>query len=84
MNNIFLDLLDICAVVYLNNILIYLDNMFQHKDHIKEVLHQLQKARLYTKIEKCEFYSNSIEYLGYILFPSKLSMSSDKIKMIQN
>ena len=36
------------------------------------------------KVEKCEFYSDSVKYLGYILFPSKLSISSNKIKMIQN
>ena len=37
-NNIFSDLLDVCIVVYLNDILIYLDNIFQYKDHIKTVL----------------------------------------------
>jgi len=35
------------------------------------------------KAEKCEFYSNSIEYLEYILFFSGLTMLSDKIKTIQ-
>jgi len=30
MNNIFSDLLDICVVIYLNNILIYLNNMSKH------------------------------------------------------
>jgi len=37
-NEIFSDLLDICIVIYLNNILIYSDNLEEHKDHIKEVL----------------------------------------------
>jgi len=81
-NNIFSDLLDVCIVVYLNDILIYLDNIFQYKDHIKTVLCWLQKSRLYTKVEKYEFYFDSIEYLGYILFSSRLFMSSNKIKTI--
>ncbi len=38
-NNDFSNLLNICVVVYLNNILIYLDNMFQYQKHIKKVLH---------------------------------------------
>ena len=46
MNNIFSDFLNICIVVYLNNILIYSDNIFQYKDYIKEVLYQIQKTRL--------------------------------------
>ncbi|KAL7278114.1 hypothetical protein ACG7TL_008085 [Trametes sanguinea] len=37
-NDIFSDLLDVCVVVYLDDILIYSDNPEQHREHIKEVL----------------------------------------------
>lgn len=59
-------------------------NMFQYKDHVRKVLQWLWKAGLYTKAEKCKFHYNSIEYLGYILSLSRLSISSNKIKIIQN
>jgi len=71
------------VVVYLDNILIYSDNITQHWKHIKEVLKRLRKAGLYMKAEKCEFHSNSIEYLGYVLSPSGLTMSDAKVKTIQ-
>jgi len=83
MNNVFSDLLDVCIVVYLDDILIYSDNITQHWSHIKEVLKRLQKAGLYAKAEKCEFHSNSMEYLGYVLSPSGLMMSDMKVKTIQ-
>ena len=51
---------------------------------MKEVLKHLRKAGLYAKAEKCEFHSESVEYLGYILSPSGLIMSDDKIKIIQD
>jgi len=38
---------------------------------------------LYTKAEKCKFYSDSMEYLGYVLSPSGLTMSDTKVKTIQ-
>jgi len=82
MNDIFLDLLDICIVVYFNNILIYLDDMSQHQEYIKEVLYQLHKTGLYAKAEKCKFYSNFVECLEYILSLSRLTMSFNKINMI--
>jgi len=66
MNDMFSDLLNVCVMVYLDDILIYSDDITQHWSHVKEVLKQLQKAGLYTKAEKCEFYSDSIEYLGYM------------------
>jgi len=46
-------------------------------------LKRLQKAGLYTKAEKCEFHSDSMEYLGYVLSPSGLTMSNAKVKTIQ-
>ena len=58
--------------------------MSEHHWHIKEVLNYLYKAGLYTKAEKCEFHSKSVEYLKYILSPSSLTMSDDKVKIIQD
>ena len=84
MNNIFSNLLDICVVIYLDDILIYSNNMSEYYWHIKEVLKCLYKAGLYTKVEKCKFYSKSVEYLGYILSLSGLTMSDEKVKIIQD
>jgi len=55
----------------------------QHRSHIKEILKKLQKVGLYVKAEKCEFYSDSVEYLGYVLSLSGLTMSNAKVKTIQ-
>ena len=81
MNNIFSDLLDICVMIYLNNILIYTNNMSEHHRYIKKVLKHLCKAGLYAKAEKCKFHSKSVEYLGYIL---SLSSPDNKVKIIQD
>ena len=40
-NNIFSDLLDVFVVIYLDDILIYSNNMDDHKKHMKEVLRRL-------------------------------------------
>ena len=84
MNDIFSDILDVCVMIYLDDILIYSNNMSKHHQHVKEVLKGLRKTSLYTKAEKYEFHSESVEYLGYILSPSSLTMSNDKIKIIQD
>jgi len=38
MNDVFSDLLDVCIVVYLDDILIYSNDITQHWSHIKKVL----------------------------------------------
>jgi len=84
MNNIFSNLLDVCVVIYLDDILIYSNNMSEHHQHIKEVLKCFHKAGLYAKAEKYEFHSKLVEYLGYILSPSGLTIFNDKVKIIQD
>ena len=81
-NDIFSNLLDVYVMIYLDNILIYSNNMSKYYQHVKEVLKCLHKASHYAKAEKCEFHSELVEYLGYILSPSGLTMSDDKVKII--
>ena len=69
--------------MYLNNILIYSNDILQHQKHVKEVLKWLCKVGLYTKAGKYEFYLDLVEYLGYILSPDSLTMSNAKVKNIQ-
>ena len=84
MNNIFSNLLDVCVMIYLDDILIYSNNISGHHWHVRKVLKHLHKAGLYAKVEKCKFYSELVEYLEYILSPSGLIMSNDKVKIIQD
>ena len=48
MDDIFGDLLDICTIIYLDEILIYSDNETSHIGHMCEVLQRLQKHNLYA------------------------------------
>ncbi|KIO15013.1 hypothetical protein M404DRAFT_78252, partial [Pisolithus tinctorius Marx 270] len=81
-NSIFADMLDVCIVVYLDDILIYSGDESSHKQHVREVLRWLRLHGLYAKPEKCEFHSDSVEYLGYHLSLAGLTMSSEKVKAI--
>ena len=84
MNNLFSDLLDVYVMIYLNDILIYSNNMSEHHQHIKEVLKHFCKGDLYAKAEKCKFHSKSVECLRYILSPSGLTIFDNKVNIIQD
>ena len=84
MNEVFSDLIDVSVVVYLDDILIYSNNLAKHRKHVKEVLRQLWKHGLFAHANKCEFHAEQIEYLGYILSPEGLSMDQAKVKTIQD
>jgi len=83
-NSILSDMLDVCMVVYLDDILIYSKDMESHQQHVCEVLRCLHKHNHFAKPEKCEFHITFTEYLGFCLSPNGLSMSADKVKAISN
>jgi hypothetical protein len=53
--------------MYLNNILIYSNNVLKHKHYIKLVLQRLWEAGLQVNIKKTEFYVIQTKYLGFII-----------------
>src|SRR3979490_1648899 len=84
MNDVFSDLLDISVLIYLDDILVYSDNLDQHREHVRDVLQWLRKNHLYARTDKCFFHVDTVESLGYILSPNGLTMAEDKVKVIQD
>src|SRR5260221_9989332 len=82
-NKVLGNLLDVCAVGYIDDILIYSDSLETHCDRMQEVLRRLQEARLYTNPKKCKFHTDTVEYLGFILTPTGLHMDLTKVATIQ-
>src|SRR6266478_9667592 len=82
-NDILEGLLDICAIGYIDDILVYSNSLEEHKDHVQEVLRQLQDAGLYANPKKCTFHTDMVEYLGFILSPEGLCMDPVKVLTIQ-
>ena len=68
-NDIFRDLLDICLIIYLDDLLIYSKTQEEHDSH-----------GLYAKLEKCSFDCKQVEFLGYVISSKGISMDSAKVK----
>src|SRR5882724_7985798 len=84
MNDIFADMIDIIVIIYLDDILIFSDNISKHKAHVQEVLHRLQANKLFAHADKCEFHVTSCKYLRYMLSPEGLTMAPYKVQIIQD
>ena len=80
MNDTFSNMLDVCVIVYLDDILIYSDNPEPHRKHVWEVLRCLRENGLYAGANECNFCEDTVEYLGYILSPTGLAMDPVKFK----
>jgi hypothetical protein len=71
-------------MAYLDNIIIYLNSVEEHKEYIKWVLRKLYKENMPVIIEKCEFYTKKTDFIGFIIELGQISMDPKKIKTIIN
>uniref|UniRef100_A0A8C5P957 Gypsy retrotransposon integrase-like protein 1 n=1 Tax=Leptobrachium leishanense TaxID=445787 RepID=A0A8C5P957_9ANUR len=83
-NDIFHNILDQYVIVYLDDILVYSDNLQEHHIHMKEVLSRLRKNHLYAKVEKCLFETSSVSFLGFIITAGNIKMDPEKIKAMES
>jgi len=83
MNEICKDFLDVYVIMYLDNILIYSNNLENHWKYIKEVLSRLWKNGLYVSPIKYVFHQDKIKFLGFILGSNRLRIDREKIQNIQ-
>ncbi|QRW18559.1 Retrotransposable element Tf2 protein [Rhizoctonia solani] len=83
MNELFKDLLDVCVIIYLDDILIYSKDDASHTQHVHEVLRRLLENQLFCKASKCTFHVTSVEYLGIIVSDKGFSLDKLKIQAVQ-
>jgi len=83
MNKILSEYLDIFCVAYLDDILIFSQNLEDHQEHVRTILEQVKETGLTLKVSKCEFHTMEIEYLGYVISPQGLRINQEKIRTIK-
>ena len=76
--------LDDFIIVYLNNIIIYLNSKQEYKEYIKWVLKRLYKKNMPVVIKKYEFYIKKTDFIKFIIKLKQISIDLKKIKAIVN
>ena len=71
-------------ICYLDDIVIFSDNVDQHLDTIERVLSRLEDVGLKLNIEKCNFFSSEILFLGHTVSIRGVETDSDKIKAVRD
>lgn len=82
-NDVLHKYLDLFCTVYIDDILIYSDNLTEHKEHVRRILESLRKAGLQLDIEKCEFHQTEVTYLGLIISTRGIRMDPAKVAAVR-
>lgn len=83
-NTVLGELIDWICIVYLDDILIYSSDLEEHTKHVCMVLERLQKHGLYANLQKCEFRTDTVSYLGFVISPDGIHMEKDRIEAVAN
>ena len=76
MHRIFQPYLDQFVIVFIDDILIYSSSKEDHEEHLRVVLQ--------AKFSKCQFWLNSVAFLGYVISVEGVSIDPQKIEAIVN
>jgi hypothetical protein len=71
-------------MAYLNNIIIYLNSVEEHKEYIKWVLKKLHKENMPVAVKKYKFHTKKTDFVGFVIKLKQINMDLKKIKAIVN
>ena len=83
-NDTLREYLDDFAITYLDDILIYSDNLKMHRSHVHKVLRKLSERILYVKKSKSKFEAKEIEFLDYVIQFEQIEKDSKKMNAVRN
>jgi hypothetical protein len=84
-NGILAPFLGLTCFAYLDDIIIFSDDVAKHTSHVTEVLLALEKSGLHLKPSKCVWKTTTVEFLGFTAVAGKgVKMADDKIQAIRD
>jgi hypothetical protein len=84
MNSMFMTELDKFVVVFINDILVYSKSEEEHAEHLRIVLQRLRDHKLYGKFSKCEFWLDSVKFLGHTISSEGISVDPSKVQEVMD
>nr|GFA59857.1 retrotransposon protein, putative, Ty3-gypsy subclass [Tanacetum cinerariifolium] len=59
-------------------------NKEDHKEHLKTILELLKNEKLYAKFSKCDFWLESVHFLGHVIDSDGVHVDPAKVEAIRN
>jgi len=83
-NDTLREYLDDFVITYLDDILIYSDNLEMHRSHVHKVLRKLNERTLYVKKSKSRFETKEIKFLDYVIQFEQIKKDPEKTNAVRN
>src|SRR4051812_9193743 len=82
MKKVFMEYLDKFVVVFIDDILICSKNDAEHERHLRMIMEKLREHKLYAKFSKCEFWLNTVGFLGHVVSGEGVVVDPSKVTAV--
>ena len=83
LNQVLQPVLGVCAMCFIDDIIIYSKTREQHKKDVRAVCDLLVAAGMYANWGKCYFFQDEVDYCGFVIHTNGVRPQSNKIKAIE-
>lgn len=81
-NTVLRDCLGKFCFVYLDDIVIYSQNVQEHLEHLKQLFDMLEAAGLTLDLSKCNLFQRSITFLGHVVSTEGVRTENAKVEAV--
>ena len=72
------------CLVYLDDVVIFGQNLETHNDRLREVFSRMRKHNLKLQPDKCEFLQKEVSYLGHVIGPTGVRPDEKRVKAVRD
>jgi hypothetical protein len=72
------------CLVYLDDVVVYGENLKIHNERLREVLDRMRRYNMKLQPDKCEFMRKEFSYLGHVIGQNSVRPDEKRIDAVQN
>lgn len=84
MDNVLKEYLHKFCFVYMDDIVVFSKSLQEHIYHLQLIFQKIREFNLKIELDKCEFLSKNVEFLGHLITPEGISPNPTKLKAVEN
>ena len=81
-NRVFKKYLDVCVIIFIDNILVYSKTEEEHAEYLRIVVEALRREKLFAKFSRCEFWQNEVQILGQLMSSERVLVDPTNVEAV--